>query len=255
MSLAGKRLPYRVAALVSRFGYRAVRRLMLLSVTHLIDLDCEVARARIGDALSSENASANRRGSSRGPVPEAEYRFLSAEEVRLLAADGAYDLPGEMADRLLGDYDFCYAAIVDGNVVSYSWFAIDSIEETHNSNGDLRSGVAMSFGSDVGYRYKGFTLVEARGQGFNQQVTLRGAVALADRVGVRRIITTIDWTNLAALRSCYASGHRFLGRIWRFGWGENNVYTIWPHIPSLNVQFDHQAVVSRRREPAPLVVA
>lgn len=138
--------------------------------------------------------------------PKFEFRFLKAEEVAGFATDPANDLDAGMADRAAGGRDLCFAALCDGRLAAYGWYALDSIEAEHNF------GVAMSYRSTVAYMYKGFTHPEFRGarlHGLGMGLALRNLAMF----GVSSLVSTVGWTNDASMKSCDRLGYERLGRI------------------------------------------
>ncbi len=208
-------------------GYRLAQQFMTLDVTHLMVLD-----------------------SQQITVPELtdsawEFRFLTPDEVRRFAAQPESDLDPVMAGRLLLGHDFCFAALHHGQLACYCWLALNSIESSHNRGDQARSGTALSFPSNMAFRYKGFAHPRFRGQGIYSQMIARAALAMAAK-GVRYTLATTDWTNTRAQRSCYRAGHEYLGLIWRFGWGKL-MFTRTPRIAAtLGVKSSEKAEVLPR---------
>lgn len=183
--------------------YRFCRRLGTLDVTELMIL--------------------HGAGLNEGPLPEGvEICFLSADYIRQLAATPAYELDATLADHLECGGSVCVGAWVGSRLASYAWYAFDLIEEQHNRGAKVELGTALSFPPDVAFLYKGFTHEDFRGQGLYRCLHRFALHALASR-GVRSILTTADWSNRAALRSCYALGFLGLGRIWRIGCGGRSI--------------------------------
>jgi RimJ/RimL family protein N-acetyltransferase len=148
-----------------------------------------------------------------GDLPEGfEFRFLSADEVAAFAAP-ENELDERHVRRAQQGHDLCFAAISDERLAGYGWYALGSIEGEHCD------GVNLSFPSDVSYMYKGFTHPDFRGlrlHGFAMRLALE---ALAAEYDVRSLVSTVDWTNLASLKSCDRLGYQRLGRIVTYGWG------------------------------------
>ncbi len=143
--------------------------------------------------------------------PHFEFRFLSANEIATLARDPSNDLDLSFADRADSGFDFCFAAVTQsGEFASYSWYAIDSIEAEHHA------GVAMSLPPRTAYMYKAFTPPKFRGQRLYGATVDLAFRKLATR-GITQLVTTVEWTNFASLRSCERMGFRRLGRLVTFG--------------------------------------
>lgn len=138
--------------------------------------------------------------------PKFEFRFLDTHEVAEFAKDASNELDTQMVDRAAGGLDLCFAALCDGRLAAYGWYALDAIDADHNF------GVAMSYPSTVAYMYKGFTHPDFRGarlHGLGMGLALQGL----KQFGVTSLVSTVDWTNEASLRSCDRLGYERLGRI------------------------------------------
>ena len=142
--------------------------------------------------------------------PKFEFRFLEAHEVAKFAEEPSNDLDAAMIDRAAGGRDLCFAAINDGRLAAYGWYALDAIEAEHNF------GVAMSYPSTVAYMYKGFTHPDFRGaklHGVGMGLALKNLA----QWGVTSLVSTVGWLNDASMRSCDRLGYERLGRIVTIG--------------------------------------
>ena len=132
-------------------------------------------------------------------------RFLTPGEVAAFAADPANDLDPDAAARARRG-DRCFG-VLDGDALAASgWYALEVAEPRHCF------GFGMRLPADAAYMYKGFTHPDYRGRrlhGYVMSLALRG---LADE-GVVRLVSTVDWTNAASLRSCWRLGYESLGRV------------------------------------------
>lgn len=146
------------------------------------------------------------------------FRLLNAGEVEQLAEDGGNELTVVLAQRIQAGRDLCHAAFAQERLAAYVWLAIGSIEAEHNCGRARRSGVAVSFPPDTAFVYKAFTRREFRGHGLYPTLLDRSLSVLEAR-GVSRLVTTADWTNLAALHVCHRLGFHVLGTILRFACG------------------------------------
>jgi hypothetical protein len=138
--------------------------------------------------------------------PKFEFRFLAAGEVASFAEEASNDLDGQMVERAAGGRDLCFAALCDGRLAAYGWYALDAIEAEHNF------GVAMSYPSDVAYMYKGFTHPDFRGARLHG-IGMGRALRELGQFGVSRLVSTVGWTNEASMKSCDRLGYERLGRI------------------------------------------
>ncbi len=206
-------------------AYKIGQRIATLDVTHLMRLDLETA----------------------SPPPEPPgftFRFVTAKEITSFTSS-ENDLPPELAARVDLGFDFCFAALADDQLASYAWFALGSIEAEHNRGEKLNSGVAMSFPEELAFMYKGFTYPEFRGKGLYGHVSTKALQGLQPH-GVSTVISTADWSNESALKSCWRLGFKDLGLVWRAGVGPLMV----THAPrkgkSLGIKFGRKAVVRPR---------
>jgi hypothetical protein len=176
-----------------------------------------------------------------GAPPEGfEFRFLSPEEIA-----GFVGVENELDERHVAraaaGNDLCFAALKDGRLANYGWYAIGSIEAEHCDC------VALSFPSDVIYMYKGFTHPDFRGlrlHGFSMRLALE---ALAAERGVRGMISTVGWLNWPSLKSCDRLGYKRLGRMKRFGWNVCSAGFYPPAAKQLGIRFGRHADLSNRR--------
>jgi RimJ/RimL family protein N-acetyltransferase len=145
---------------------------------------------------------------SAASYPDFTFRFLSADEISRFARDPAYDLDPEMAQRAADGRNSCFAALDGDRMAAYGWYAREWIEPEHCD------GFGLRMPREVVYMYKGFTHPDFRGK------RLHGAVmglALRDFAadGVRALISTVEWTNDASLKSCARLGYRQIGLLAR----------------------------------------
>ena len=136
-----------------------------------------------------------------------EFRFLTPSEVAAFALDPANDLDETMAERAAGGRDLCFAAISNGRLANYSWYACGSIEPAHFC------GVGLSYPADTAYHYKAFTHPDFRGQRLYGAAVHRALHALGARCGVTRLISSVHWLNVASLKGSERIGYRSLGRM------------------------------------------
>lgn len=211
--------------------YRLLQRLAVMDVTHFMVHE-------LADVRASEL-----------PVGT-ECRLLSAAEVREFARDPSNDISVELVNRLEGAWDLCFGAVVNGRLACYGWYALHSIEAENNSaTGEAKSGIALSFGDNYAFRYKGFTHPDFRGQRLYSLTAEHAAIALRHQ-GIDYVLSTAEWVNFSALKSSYRSGYRQLGWL-----AVLHVAGFrWVHYPRLfdhAVRFDrHAQVRTRSSEPA-----
>jgi L-amino acid N-acyltransferase YncA len=213
-------------------GRRVVNRFSGAHIMHVIWLDVDVFRG----SLQVE--------------PGFTTRFLEPDEIRAYAADPINDLaPPDMAGRAAAGHDLCYAVLEGRRLAAYGWYALNCIEAEHNL------GVAMSYPADVAYMYKGYTHVDYRGRRLHSLAMGLALKALGAR-GIRKLVSTVEWTNLASLKSCHRLGYVDLGRIVTVGWGRGHSFCP-AAARKLQIRFGRDADLSPRRQavarPAQLV--
>ncbi len=146
-----------------------------------------------------------------------------------------------MIDRAAGGLDLCFAALSDGRLAAYGWYALDAIEGEHNF------GIAMSYPSTVAYMYKGFTHPDFRGarlHGTGMGLALQNL----KQFGVTALVSSVGWTNEASLRSCDRLGYERLGRIITTGGDAVQLQTIPQAATKLGVRFGPDAVPRPSRD-------
>ncbi|MBX3436165.1 MAG: GNAT family N-acetyltransferase [Planctomycetaceae bacterium] len=172
------------------------------------------------------------------------FRFLTADEVRAYSRNPELKLAPELSERIEAGRDLCFAALEGDRLAAYGWYALDCIEGAHNF------GVPMSFPADVAYMYNGFTHPSYRGlrlHGLVMGLALQGL----EVKGVSRLVSTVDWTNQASLRSCVRLGYSRLGRLVTIG-GDLALIAKVPHQASRRgVRFGHLAERRRLRRVSP----
>lgn len=233
--IADKRKRFGWRAACHTLAYKLVQRCIVLDITHLMVLDlCD---------LPSEHQN------------KADFHTLSHGEVSMFARNADLDLDPTIADRLHGDKDVCFAVMVAGELAGYYWLAFDSIEAIHNSAGTEETGVAMSYPTDRVFGYNAFVRPEYRGHGLYAQLVLAAARWAHEQKGIRFLVSTVDWTNYAAMRSCQRLGRRSLGLIWRFGI-RGKMFTVGPPAAGRHgIQLSDKAIVTKRLACGALEIA
>lgn len=172
-------------------------------------------------------------------APEIRFRFLTAAEVANFSCDPANELGPEFAGRIVSGNDCCMAALDGDRLAAYGWYARGSVEAEHNF------GTAMSYPEHMVYMYKGFTHPDYRGLRLHG-IGMSLALQKLSGSGVCSLISTVEWTNTASLRSCDKLGYRRLGRLWSVI-GKGNRLCITPKAArQLGVRFGSTATVTPR---------
>ncbi len=151
------------------------------------------------------------------------FRFLTPEDIRKFSGDTSNELNDSFADRIEAGQHLCFAAIAaepsgDLRLAAYAWFSPHKVEAEYNVGKHKNTGIDFSYPDHVVFMYKGFTHPDFRGRGFYGMVNGLALRGLADR-GITHILSTMDWTNNAARRSCRRLGFVELGLACRWGWG------------------------------------
>ena len=139
------------------------------------------------------------------PVPEGlEARFLTADEVRAFAIDPANDFDAEAAARVEAG-GRCFGVLDGGRLAASGWYAVGKAPAEHCF------GFGMRLPAGAAYMYKGFTHADYRGRRLHGLVM---AEALRQMADVGCLVSTVEWTNAASIKSCRRLGYEFLGRVW-----------------------------------------
>lgn len=182
-----------------------------------------------------------------------EFRFLTATEVRALSQTGIHGLEASLADRISSRGDLCFAAFAQDRLAGYAWFAFDKVDPECNRGESLSTGVGITFPASMSFMYKGFVHREFRGGQIYGRLMSHALTHLASR-HITHLLSTADWTNFSAQRSCYRVGYRYLGLVWRFG-GLGRMFTVAPTLPtSMGIRFatsqgDGRAIQKALAEP------
>jgi hypothetical protein len=165
------------------------------------------------------------------PIPGFEFRFLSADEVREYSQDPSMDLEPSLGDDINRGESLCFAALDGGHLAAYGWYAIHQAAPQHCF------GVGLRMPADVSYMFKGFTHPTYRGRRLHAVAMGLALSGLSSR-GIRALISTVEWTNEASLRSCDRLGYLRLGRISQEGPANHRRVSIPARIlPQTGVEF------------------
>ncbi len=176
-----------------------------------------------------------------GAPPEGfDYRFLSPSELATFVGP-ENELSEQHVERLRLGQDLCFAAMQDGRLAAFGWYALGCIEAEHCDN------VQLSFPADVSYMYKGFTHPDFRGQRLHGYIMRLALEELARTRGIDKLVSTVSWINWPSLKSCDRLGYRRLGRMVKLGWGACS----WNNAPraaeQLGIRFGRRADMRSRQ--------
>lgn len=174
------------------------------------------------------------------PPADFIFRFLTPADIAGMVGN-ENELDETHVARAAAGYDLCYAALKEGRLAAYGWYALNCIEGEHCDC------VALSFPADVAYMYKGFTHPDFRGQRLHGYAMRLALEALAAERGIRGLISTVGWLNWPSLKSCERLGYERLGRMTRIGWKYFG-YGSYPQAArDLGIRFGRHADLSARR--------
>jgi hypothetical protein len=134
-------------------------------------------------------------------------RMLSAEAMRPFVADPLARLSHPFIDAAMARGDRCYA-IFDGDVLAaYGWYATRPTRLF-----EIDDGLSLRFDPSYTYMYWGYTRPSHRGQRMHA-VGMASALALVTREGQKGLLSYVDATNYASLRSCERTGFAAFGTV------------------------------------------
>ncbi len=185
--------------------YRLAQRIMTLDVARLVLLEGKSARFK-------------------EPTDSGlTFRFLHAADIRKFAGDPTNELHESFAERIEEGQHFCFAALSTSpsgasRLAGYAWFVLREIDAEYNQGRHKNTGVRFAYPDHVAFMYKGWTHPEFRGRGLYGMVNGLAVRDFSDR-GITHCLSTMDWANIAARRSCARLGFTELGLVVRWGWG------------------------------------
>jgi len=138
----------------------------------------------------------------------AEYSsdFLTSEQLdEYSQSDSSLELPESFLNEALSKGDSCYAVFHDRVLASYGWYSSQPTE--------IDSELTFCFDPDFIYMYKGLTRPEFRGKRLHAIGMSRALLAKVEQ-GSKGIISYVERTNFASLKSCYRMGYRRVGSIY-----------------------------------------
>ena len=213
--------------------YRLVQRCLSLHVTHLMTM-----------RLDQPNCNPEL-------TDEIDFRPLTCDEFTELANQSDLKLDTALAKRISPPLDSCFAGVRHGRLVAFLWLATDSIEASHNSTGDGDPGVALSFPANTVYTYNAFVHPRDRGKGIYAHLVHAGCLWAHQVLQVDRLISTVEWTNRAAIRGCRRQGRRSIGLIWQIVLFGPAVHLCTIGRKNLWDRMRNAANVKSRNHPAP----
>lgn len=131
----------------------------------------------------------------------AQGRMLDADSMRKYSENEANLLPMEFIDEAASNGDRCYA-MFDGDVlISYGWYTTRPKRLT-----GAFSDLVLHFDPEYAYMYHGYTHVGYRGQRLHA-IGMAAALQIYASEGSKGLVSDVDSTNFASLKSCYRMGY------------------------------------------------
>ena len=135
--------------------------------------------------------------------------YASADELARFARDPENELSPQFIADALRAGDKCYAIVHGEKLAAYGWCS------TRPTPVGL-PGLVLHFGPGYGYRYKGFTAAQHRGQRLHA-VGLTHTLLHFLAKGSRGLVLYVESTNLDSLKSCRRTGCEMFGSIYVVG--------------------------------------
>jgi hypothetical protein len=127
----------------------------------------------------------------------------TADGVRRWMADPVNELDPGVLSRAQSNGEECYAFVCGKVLASYGWYS------TQPTEGDV-PGFAVHFDPRFVFMHKGHTHPAHRGRRLHAVGVTRMLEAYQAR-GYPGVLTTVEWSNLDSLKSCYRMGFRDFG--------------------------------------------
>ena len=141
-------------------------------------------------------------GAARG-----DGRLLDADAMRRYAADPGNALPSDFIDEAAEKGDRCAALFEGDALVSYGWY---STRPTRLM--EVEGSPVLHFDPSYVYMYHAYTRPTHRGRRLHAIGTAAALEAYASE-GRRGLISYVDSSNLASLKSCYRLGFHGFGHL------------------------------------------
>jgi GNAT superfamily N-acetyltransferase len=207
-----------ISAALLGLTYRFARLFVDVRVCHLLGID-------IADLVVDETK-----------LTAYEHRLLTADDIRSIAADPAYDLEPFMADRVADGDAICFGVFDGPRLVNYSWYTLNAVDA------DDTLGMKMSFSDDTAYIFKVFTHPDYRGRRIHSLAVLRAFEELSAR-GLRRVVGIIEFANWPSVRSHVRLGGKKLAYLVTIGRGPDRVEWFPPRLAAQGLRLGRDAVL------------
>jgi hypothetical protein len=134
-------------------------------------------------------------------------RMLDAKAMRPYARDPANELTEAFLAEAAARGDRCYALFEGGTLANYGWY---TTRPTRLS--EVSSRLELHFDPAYVYMHNGFTLPRWRGHRLHA-VGMSAALDQFAREGHKGLVSYVDSSNAASLRSCYRMGYERFGHL------------------------------------------
>lgn len=137
----------------------------------------------------------------------ANGRMISAADMRPYVDDRANVLTTRFIDEAVTNGDRCYALFEGDELAAYAWYATRQTRLL-----EITGAPVLHFDTSYVYLYHGFTKPKFRGQRLHAVGMASALVELAGE-GKAGLVSYVDSSNLASLKSCYRMGWETFGRV------------------------------------------
>lgn len=158
------------------------------------------------------------------------FCFLTAEQIREFSEISVNDINASMAEIVSKPEIRCFAALNDGNLAGYIWFASGRVAAEHNTGGTRFAGIGLELPTHVVYLFKAFVVPTHRGNSLNHWLINKAADEL-EAEKVTHVVTTTDWKNEGFQKSAAKAGFSKCGHTAEWVVGKYHHY----HIPKLEI--------------------
>jgi hypothetical protein len=161
-------------------------------------------------AITPETVRRSRRSDGSGPVAI----MLGAESLRGYVAQSGSMLTHDFLDQAAAKGDRCFAFFDGDTLTSYGWYSKQPTRLV-----EVPGDLVLHFAPAWVYMYNGYTRPEYRGQRLHA-IGMTAALEQYAREGKRGLVSYVDASNAASLKSCTRMGYRTFGRVVVIGRGE-----------------------------------
>jgi ribosomal protein S18 acetylase RimI-like enzyme len=152
----------------------------------------------------------------------AQGRLVDAGDMRRFVSDPGNALTEPFIDEAVQKGDRCYG-LFDGDVLmSYGWYSTRPTRLT-----EVAGEPVLHFDPSYAYMYNGFTLPKYRGQRLHA-IGMAAALERYTEEGEKGLVSYVDSSNFASLKSCYRMGFQNFGHVVMLKVGARHVWRSTP---------------------------